>query len=653
MAKVIDVTDVPELPGAGMLHFDDGRPPLMALPEIAGHYREQLGQPDERLAANDKPPGETRTDAGSWAERHPVISAAANFAAEHPVITHLASGPALGIATGLLRPDAPPPTPAAPAAAPSQPAPPAPGGTPYGPPPPPAQPEPAPQDAVQQARDVVAQRAAAELIRGTTGGGPARPAGYAPVSQRTTVEAGPAYDPQAARDRLAADQSVLDAQLGQQATAKQIADAQAAKAAADNLAARQHLAAQQAEIQRKQQAYQQQNQHMERELADYSQSAQPDPNRFFSRREPIANIMSVIGQALGAAGASLGHSQNFAFEYVQQQIRNDIAAQQQAYEAGRADRNNALARFANYYHGDIDMAKAGLQQAMNKVAETEVSQFAAQAQSRTISSNAAALAAQFQKDSLMREQQKAELALGKTTTATEDKFHQAEGGGPRPLTPAEQEARLKLLGKPGKDQGALGLTPQALARQKATYGTKKEQIARLYSALEEEAKLQGVAIDKATGTVIDPKTGRPATELPKSPGIGYVAGHLPDSLAGEEGRALRRARANSARLHAQTIYDKSNTAEEAEHEIPTVMGKTPGDALRSLKQRLHELSQYDYQLDSTAATIDPRMVNERTRAQKDVNVSRATGEPLEGPRPTPSENIVGAPEPDTDTGDGP
>ena len=288
MAKVIDVTDVPELPGAGMLHFDDGRPPLMALPEIAGHYREQLGQSDDRLAANDKPPGDTRTDAGGgFFERHPTLG----------TIAHLAAGPNVAIAKGLFGPDAPPPpapTPAAPAAAPSQPAPAPPGGTPL--PPAPAQPEPAPQDTVQQARDVVAQRAAAELIRGTTGGGPARPAGYAPVSQRTTIEAGPAYDPQAARERLAADQSVLDAQLGQQATAKQIADAQAAKAAADHLAAQQQLAKQQAEIQRKQQAYQQQNQHMERELADYSQSAQPDPNRFFSRREPIANIMSVIGR---------------------------------------------------------------------------------------------------------------------------------------------------------------------------------------------------------------------------------------------------------------------------------------------------------------------------------------------------------------------
>src|SRR4051794_3133824 len=43
MAKIIDVTNVPELPGAGLLHFDDGRPPLMALPEIADEHRERLG----------------------------------------------------------------------------------------------------------------------------------------------------------------------------------------------------------------------------------------------------------------------------------------------------------------------------------------------------------------------------------------------------------------------------------------------------------------------------------------------------------------------------------------------------------------------------------------------------------------------------------
>ena len=50
MAKVIDVTDVDDIPGAGMLHFDDGRPPLMALPEIADDYRTHLGIPDNRVA---------------------------------------------------------------------------------------------------------------------------------------------------------------------------------------------------------------------------------------------------------------------------------------------------------------------------------------------------------------------------------------------------------------------------------------------------------------------------------------------------------------------------------------------------------------------------------------------------------------------------
>jgi len=349
----------------------------------------------------------------------------------------------------------------------------------------------------------------------------------------------------------------------------------------------------------------------------------------------VANIFGAIGQGLGAFGASLNHTENFAFKYVQSQIQADIAQQQAEYEAGRADRNNALARFVNYYHGDMDMAKAAMLQAQNKVAETETQAFAAQAQSKDISANAQVLAAQFGQQQLLAEQQRAELAQGKTTITSEDKFHQASGGGDgsKPLTLEQQLAiRKGVTGKPAKDQGALGLTAQGVARQKANYGTKNEQIERANASFEDEAKLMGLAVDRDTGTLVDPKTGKPARGPEKSPGVGYVAGHVPDFLTGEEGRAARRARMNSARLHAQAIYDKSITADEAEHEVPTIMGKNPEDWFNSLKQRVHELHQYKRELDTTAASIDPRIVNERDSARRAVNLARATGKPLPGPQ---------------------
>lgn len=626
MAQVVNVTDVPELPGAGMLHFDDGRPPLMALPEIAGDYREKLGLSDERLAmtpqqslsSNTNPP--EKLDAGGG-----VFGGAPGWQDNF----HGRTAPA---------PVAPSPPPAAPAV----PVPPqqAPQGAVGAPPPDIAAPPPPPSvtDQVQQARDVVAQRASAELIRGTTGGGPARAAGYAPVSQKVITEQGAPYDPQAAGQRLEADKALLDAKLGEAATAKQIADAQAAKAASDNLAAQKRLADQQAEIQRKQTNYQQQNQHMERELQDYSQSAQPDPNRFFSSRTPVANMMSAIGQALGAAGASLGHTQNFAFEYVQSQIKNDIAAQQQAYESGRADRNNALARFANYYHGDIDMAKAGLNIAMNKVAETEAQQFAAQSQSKTITAGAQALAAQFQADSLKREQDKAALAMGTTKIESSDKYHAAEGGGQRPLTPAEQEARLKLLPKNGSVPQGFGAIPaQRVARLQDSYGAKKEDLANARHALNEEARSYGLKINHDTGEVLQPN-GKPADASSLDlPGVGRVKGKLPDFLAGPEGRAARNARLDSVISYYKAAHGIQLTPEQAESAQQRLLGSTDEDAIRSLQQRAKHLNELDEQADATAASIGSPLVESRQRAEKNVKYSRATGTPLQ-----PDPGVTGA-----------
>lgn len=651
MAKITDVTDVPDFPGAGMLHFDDGRPPLLALPEIADEHRERLGLTDDRLAMTPQQSvgaSATRSDALPSYDQQAYKNRWGGTIAPGPPPSIDADSPqgrAIAAQYGAApqASAAPPPVLNS-----SQPA----TGAPVEVPPPSIAAPPAPpgvNDLSQQARDVVAARSANELINGVTGG-PARPAGYTPTIEKQTVEAGPAYDPRAAGERLDADRAVLDAQLGQQATAKQIADAAAAKAAADSLAAQHHLAEQQAGMVRRQQDYQDQNQHMERELADYSQSAKPDPDRFFANRAPVANMLSVIGQALGAAGASLGHTQNFAFEYIQSQIKNDIAAQQQEYEAGRADRNNALARFANYYHGDMDLAKLGLQQAMNKVAETETNQFAAQSQSKTISANAAALAAQFQRDSLMREQQKAELAQGKTTTVNEQKFHAAEGGGRRPLTPAEEEARIKLLPKLGKDQGALGLSPQAEARQKAAYSTKTETLATFADSLSHRATLMGIHFDPKTGELTNAK-GKPVQEgdLDVPVGAGYVGKHISGDVLTPKAMELRRAEENSVRLHAAAVYDHSISAEEGAQEVDKTIGSTDAAKLANMRYLAEEYRKRKLAIDTGAATIDPRMVNERDQAERNVNLARATGRSLPGPVPVIGNPGNGVDEPETDS----
>jgi len=658
MAKIVNVTDVPEMPGAGLLHFDDGRPPLMALPEIAQEHRERLGlTDDQRLAANDKPAGDSKPDAGGgffgklwngqlgWQGVPDKGERQRQAAAEHnanekrlandrteagvPPAPLEPIGPRIA---ALARGFAPPATaaPAPPDAAPESPEPQqeqghAPGQAS------------APADPYQQARDAAAGRAADELMNGkVVQGGPYRPAGYSPSTRKVTTEAGPAYDTRAAGERIDAGSAVLDAQLSQMNAKKQMADAAASRAAADNLAAQQSVADQAAELQRKKAAYAKQNQGLENELARYTQEAAPDPNRFFNNRSAVANIFSAIGQGLGAFGASLNHTQNFAFDYVQNQIKADIAAQEEQFRAGRADRANALARFAEYYHGDLDMAKQALTIAMNKVAQTETEKFAAQSQSKEISAAAPVLAAQFQQQQLLNEQAKQELAMGKQTVVDEDKYHEAQGGGSyrRPLTDAESKSALGLLPQTGKDQGALGLSAQGVARQKALYSSKIEPLASFADSLSHRATLMGIHFDPKTGELTNDK-GKPAREedLNVPVGAGAVGKHISSDWLTPKAKELQRAEENSVRLHAAAVYNHSISAEEGAEEVNKTIGSTDAAKLANMRYLAEEYRKRKLAIDTGAASIDPRLVNERDAAERAVNYARATGTPLAGPVP--------------------
>jgi hypothetical protein len=521
MAKIVDVTDVPEFPGAGLLHFDDGRPPLMALPEIADEHRERLGVSAMQGVAGDnavqpEEPATWDTEFGSFPVQAPT-----------------------------------PPPPAAPAPPPvTPPAPPAEQGAPGVPPmlarsPGPEAP-PSPEDAAMAASNARIDQA---LLTGRMPGGPVtpgRPAGFSPDIKKVVNEAGPAYDPRAAGERQDAGDMVLDAQLAKAASEKQTADALVADATAKNLAAQQQVAAQQAEMLRKRQAFQQQDAALQQDLADYSESAKPDPNRYWSTPGgAFSGMLSLIGQGLGAFGATIGHTQNWAFEAAQRKIQLEMAAQEKAYDAGRGDRKNALARLTEHYHGDIDMGKLALQQALNKVAETETNRFAAQARSKDIVANAQVMAAQFQQQQLLSEQQRAELAAGKTTTTVEDKFHQATGGGggSKPLT-IEQELALRKAKKPENP-----ISAKAEKKFQVDYGKAKEDEAPARSALGEYAKTLGATWDQKAGQWVAPKGVAVS-------GHG-ITGMAPDFLTTQEGRNFRRVYND---VLSQTIKMRSGAA---------------------------------------------------------------------------------------------
>ncbi|MEI9950800.1 MAG: hypothetical protein WDO74_17925 [Pseudomonadota bacterium] len=628
MAKIVNVTDVPELPGAGLLHFDDGRPPLMALPEIADEHRERLGM--SALRDGVAGPG-TGTPDPVEADKQDFVNTMKSVGNWFTTPVRPLTGP--GTHPSAPEPAAPPPVQQA-APAPPQAPPPGVAGVPPGiaAPPPSLAPEAAPpttDELIAQANDSARRRAADELVNGKIVPGTAgHPAGYIPTAQKTTTEQGPAYDVDAARDRLDAGSMVLQAQMAKAVSEKEQADAMAAHAAAQNLAAQQRVKDEQAEILRKQQVYQEQDQKLQADLADYSESAKPDPNRFYS--SPIgafSGVLSIIGQGLGAFGATLGRTENWAFQAAQQKMRLEMAAQEKAYDAGRGDRRNALARLTEYYHGDIDKAKLALSQALNKVAETETLAFGAQAKSKDIAANAKVLAAQFQQQQLLDEQKRVELAQGKTTTESTDKYREAvAASGPhrKDLTRAERDDDLKITGgaKPPEDQGFGGLKAKDIVDTGVKYAERKQDVIAGREGLNEEAKAYGLSINWATGEVIGPD-GRPVNaDKVDIPGIGRIKSSVPGMLITDEGNDVRRAQTKSVSAYLHAMSGSAFSAKEEENARNVTLGVSPRDAVVTLSRRVNEVKNMDQHLD---ASVPKPIVDEYNRRATESKREQSKG----------------------------
>jgi len=515
---VVAVTDIPELPGAGQLHFEDGKPPIIVTPKIAEEYRQRLGPA----------PATTSTDIYGNA---PGGAAPADY--DRGGFSR-ASGPAPQYDHGGLAapgPAAPAPGPTAPTAGPAAGAGPsaAPGATPS------AGASPVPPTTAElgaAATDAMQRRAYDEVINGRLVPGSAgRAAGFAPTAQKVVTEAGPEYRTEDRDARAAVADELLAAQRAKAQADKTEADAQAAQAARDGLAAQQAVAAQRAENQRKQMEFQRQDAAMQKELADYSEEAKPDPKKFWSTPGgAVSGLLSIIGQGLGAFAAVRSGTENFAFKAAQQKMQMEMAAQEKAYDNGRGDRKNALARYTQFYNGDMEMGKLALSQALNKVAETETNRAAAQSRSKDITANARILAAQFAQQQLQNEQERRALAEGKTTRTLDEKYQSAiaaSGAHRVALTPEQAAKELAAAAALKK-----GEAPDAT---RIEYGKKKEAEAPARSGL--------AKIAAHIGAVKDPETGKwvmPEGKQPEAAGHGRIAGKIPDAFVGQKGRDLRR-----------------------------------------------------------------------------------------------------------------
>ncbi len=619
MAKIVNVTDVPELPGAGLLHFDDGRPPLMALPEIADEHRERLGMSAIRdgvagpgvspdLAERDRDDFvNTAKKVGNW-----FTTPFHQREGEAPPVSAVPQQQPAGVK--VASPEewaAMHPTPAA--------LPPQGNGVPPGIAAPPTAPVPQEATATDEQADPALAASDARFDQYLTTGrrvgtGVARPAGFSPDTKKVITEARPAYDVTAAGERLDAGSAVLHAQMAKAESERQQADAMAAHAAAQHLAAQQQAANLQADMLRRQQAYQEQDGKLQADLADYSESAKPDPNKFWS--SPIgafSGVLSIIGQGLGAFGATLGRTDNWAFQAAQQKMRLEMAAQEKAYDSGRGDRKNALARLADYYHGDMDKARLALSQSLNKVAETETLAFGAQSRSKDIAANAKVLAAQFQQQQLLDEQRRMELAAGKTTSESTEKYHQATSGdGPR-LSLADELAIRK-------DRRKEAPTADKQADIQLKYGEQRRNLDAARQAYQEQADALGVKVNWKSGEVLG-KDGKPVDPTKVSiPGIGTVADKLPNWSVGVEGRRVRNVMKKAIDAYRKESTGVAYSPEELAAATDQYIGFSNEDTIRNFQQHVSEIAAKDRSLE---AGFPKDVVRTRDQRAKETNIDHA------------------------------
>lgn len=648
MARIIDVTDSLEYPGAAELHFDDGKPPMLVPPDIADEHKQRLeyerdamrsvkqdlglptainagvagpgvgaqpalepgsGQAEDAESLKNtarsvqrwltRPSDNNPEAARKWDEAHSGSESPGGGGQVDPV-DNKPLPPGVRVATPE---EMPAPKPAPPAAAPAA-GQPAPGVAPAQPGAP-AQPEETEEEdplAAARARATLALAQGYEMVPGKPGA----------TTDRTSTERGAPYDPKAGAERVKAAKAVLDAELAKAQSEQARANAIAAHAEAQNLAARDEAARRQADMVRRKQQYEAQEAGLQKELKDYSESHAPDPKRFFSTPlAGVAQMLSIIGQGLGAFAATRAGTENFAFKAAQAAIQHELAAQEKAYDAGRGDRKNALARLTDHYNGDLEMGKLALQQALNKVAETETTRLAAQSRSDDITNNAKLLTAQFAQQQLLAEQQRQELAAGKTTMSHESA---TTPGHRENLTPEQVKAYNELVtGKTG------GLKPKEAADSLEKYGSRRADFLDAKLAAEHLASAYGLKVNRDTGELTLPDGSPVDPDKIDISGSGPLGRLVPDFFKSDEGREVARLQLEMAtkyRLASSGVAFKPQEMEEARKHESGIFDR---DSVRILAQRISDLYRKETELD---ASYPPEIVHRWNDQNKAIHRER-------------------------------
>ena len=251
--------------------------------------------------------------------------------------------------------------------------------------------------------------------------------------------------------------------------------------------------------------------------ADYESSRAPEESKFDS-------IMSTIGTALGAFGAAIGHTPNFAGQYIQQLADNKMRKWEAEMNIKGKRADNLLTRFRDAT-GNMQVAKAAARETLMRKTSLELQQAKLSTKSDEIRNSYELLESATQAQGIKAAQASDEaqkLAFYKDKMLNKP----AVAGRAASFAPATQESYEKLHGSELQDEAArlaqwkaqqaggastasgLKLDRSALAQVRAARNAR--------GAVGEMASALGIGRDK-TGAYVDPTMGQSAmVRVPKS-----------------------------------------------------------------------------------------------------------------------------------------
>ncbi len=412
----------------------------------------------------------------------------------------------------------------------------------------------------------------------------ARQGGFVPTAQTTTTEGqGAPYSQEDLEARELMNQGVVKAQLANFDAQRAAAEEQAARSRAMLPQLEFQRAQAQSELAAKEQAYK-----IERAKAqtyvDAAAQRKVDPKSIYHDAGTAGSIALIIGQALGAFGAALTHTDNYAARMVSEAQERAIAAQMDEIQRGQVSADNMLARVGEELGGDYEQAKSVLKMASLSLLDEQIKEQAAATQSGEVQRAANLWLAQNQQARLAEEQKFRDQSIGKTSTSTSTKYQAPQSGGMVPMSLEQQVKRKELLARGAKADATVragGVDPdKGPAADAKEFGKRRADFVTAAQANEDLIGALGLEV-RPNGSV-----GFKGGEKKDLPGVGYFGSMVPDKLTSDEGIRIRQA---LKRAIAQNLKAQSGAA-VSEPELERKMQEVLGDGTeRSLLNGVQQM----------------------------------------------------------------